>query len=193
MKPSILRNLFLTFLAFGAGAGITFPYFATLFAEAKPGLFGWFFLSCLGAGLTIGILNYQLLKTLLLSRLNRISEIAEAISRQDIRHRCAIESDDMIGELSNSFNRMVDNFQDMIRRIESCSASLEQTLRQMGQLSESTQGDAGRQRQEIERVLQAMAGMSHASSQIAAMTADASSATDKASEQSRKATQLTAG
>ncbi|CAK0744109.1 methyl-accepting chemotaxis protein [Gammaproteobacteria bacterium] len=193
MKPSILRNLFLIFLAFGAAVGVVFPFFAQVFVEARSGMFGWFVVSCLVAGLAMGFLNFQLLKLLLLNRLSRITEIAEAISRHDIRHRCTIESHDMVGDLASGFNLMVDNLQAMVRRIETSSAELEQNLRQMGQLSESTQGDAGRQRQEIERVVQAMSDMGKASGQIANMTAEASGATEKASEQARKATQLTAG
>lgn len=193
MKPSILRNLFLIFLAFGAGIGVVFPFFAQLFVEARPGLFGWFFVSCLFVGLVMGLLNFQLLKLILLQRLNHITEIAEAVSRQDIRHRCTLESYDMIGDLANSFNRLIDHLQGVVQRVETSSAELARNLRQVAQLSESTQGDAGRQRQEIDRVLQAMSDMSRVSSQIAGMTAEASGATDKASEQARKATQLTAG
>ena len=49
-SPSILRNLFISFLAFGLGMGVIFPFYAQFFVEWKPGMFIWFSLGCLIAG-----------------------------------------------------------------------------------------------------------------------------------------------
>ena len=40
-KPSLLRNLLLAFTGFGLLMGLTFPFFADLFVEFRPGMKGW--------------------------------------------------------------------------------------------------------------------------------------------------------
>jgi methyl-accepting chemotaxis protein len=83
LKPSILRNLFLSYLAFGLGMGLAFPLYAQFFVDWKPGLKLWFAIGCIVAGLVIGLVNFMLCKMVLLRRLERISVVAEAISHND--------------------------------------------------------------------------------------------------------------
>ena len=66
-KPSILRNVLFTFLAFGLAMGLIFPIFADLFANWKEGMYIWFVVACIVAGLLIGIINYLLLNIICLS------------------------------------------------------------------------------------------------------------------------------
>jgi methyl-accepting chemotaxis protein len=47
--------MFTAFIAFGVFMGISFPFFANLFVEWKPGMLGWFVLSCILAGISIGL------------------------------------------------------------------------------------------------------------------------------------------
>ena len=54
MKPSILRNLLIAFIGFGLLMGIIFPFYAALFVDYKEGMYGWFVIGCLVAGVTIG-------------------------------------------------------------------------------------------------------------------------------------------
>ncbi len=60
MKPSVLRNLMLSFLALGLVMGAVFPIFANLFVEWKPGMLLWFVVSALLAGAIVGLANYWL-------------------------------------------------------------------------------------------------------------------------------------
>jgi methyl-accepting chemotaxis protein len=114
MKTSLLRNLLLSFLAFGLGVALVFPFYADFFVQWKPGMLPWFVLGCVIAGLIIGAVNYWLLNTILLKKLRRISEIAIAISNKDISHVCTLESADTIGEIVDSFNKMADNLRLLI-------------------------------------------------------------------------------
>lgn len=114
MKTSLLRNLLLSFLAFGLGVALIFPFYADFFVQWKPGMLPWFVLGCVIAGLIIGAVNYWLLNTILLKKLRRISEIAIAISNKDISHVCDLESADTIGEIVDSFNKMADNLRLLI-------------------------------------------------------------------------------
>ena len=109
MKKSILRTLFLSFLGFGVMVAAIFPFYANFFVIWKPGMLPWFVVGCLIAGLGIGVVNYVLLNTILLKRLRRISEVANAISNKDLTHKCSMQSDDTIGEIIVSLNNMAKN------------------------------------------------------------------------------------
>jgi methyl-accepting chemotaxis protein len=117
MKPSILRRLLFAFLFFGLGMGAVFPFFANFFVEWKPGMFGWFVVAALAAGMSVGVINYWLVNVVLLSKLRRISEVATAISRNDITHQCSVESHDTIGEIVTSFNKMAHNLRELIGQV----------------------------------------------------------------------------
>ncbi|MDP2961570.1 MAG: methyl-accepting chemotaxis protein [Sulfurimicrobium sp.] len=121
MKPSVLRNLMLSFLALGLVMGAVFPVFANLFVEWKPGMLLWFVVSALAAGAIVGLANYWLVNWVLLSKLRRISEVATAISNKDISHTCAMESQDMIGEIVDGFNKMSENLRSLIGEVASMS------------------------------------------------------------------------
>lgn len=114
MKSSLLRKLLISFLAFGLGVALIFPFYANFFVEWKPGMLPWFVVGCVIAGLIIGVVNYWLLNIILLSKLRRISEIANAISNKDISHTCSLESADTIGEIVDSFNLMAVNLRELI-------------------------------------------------------------------------------
>ena len=115
-KPSILRNMFLAFMSFGFVMGVVFPIFANLFVEWKDGMLVWFILSCIAAGLSIGLFNFWLLNKMLLQRLQRIGEVANSISNNDISQKCSLQSHDFIGAMADSFNLMSQNLRDMIHR-----------------------------------------------------------------------------
>lgn len=121
MKPSVLRNLMLSFLALGLVMGGVFPVFANLFVEWKPGMLMWFVVSALAAGAIVGLANYWLVNWVLLSKLRRISQVATAISNKDISHTCSMESHDMIGEIINGFNKMAENLRDLIGEVANMS------------------------------------------------------------------------
>ena len=114
MKTSLLRKLLVSFLAFGIGVALIFPFYADFFVEWKPGMLTWFVVGCLVAGVIMGVVNYWLVNFILLSKLRRISEIANAISNKDISHTCSLQSADTIGEIVDSFNKMAENLRDLI-------------------------------------------------------------------------------
>ncbi|MGC9386654.1 MAG: methyl-accepting chemotaxis protein [Hydrogenovibrio sp.] len=160
-KPSILGRMLAAFLAFGFFMGVSFPVFANLFVEWKPGMLGWFILSCIIAGLSIGVFNYWLLNTMLLKRLKRIGEVANAISHNDISQKCSLVSDDFIGEMANSFNLMGQNLRDMIQRIAEVSAKLNQSAEKMVAVTHETQDSIQQQQQGTEKVVSALETMTH--------------------------------
>lgn len=158
-KPSILRNMFLAFMSFGFSMGVIFPVFANLFVEWKEGMLIWFIIACIVAGLSIGLFNFWLLNKMLLQRLKRIGEVANAISNNDVSHRCSLESNDFIGDMATSFNLMSHNLREMINRISGVSEELNSASSVMIGEIEGTQSGVKQQQEDTESVASAMSSM----------------------------------
>ena len=156
MKPSILRRLLLSFLAFGLVMGIIFPFLASLFVEWKPGMYGWFVAAALGAGLLVGLMNYGLMRIILLDKLKRIAEIADAISNRDVSHTCAMQSADMLGDIIDSINRMTANLRDIVRQLNSNATDLESVSAHLGKRADDSCQSVMAQRSEVNAIDQHM-------------------------------------
>jgi len=180
MKPSILRNLLIGCVSFGLVMGGVFPFFADLFVEWKDGMFGWFVGSCLVAGVACGSAIYGLVHLILLKRLKRISEIAIAISQNDISHHCHMESDDMIGEIIDAFNHMAGNLRNMIGKISGATTQLAAAAEETSAITEETSHGVQQQQAEIDSIASAMNEMTATVQEVARNAADASNAAAKA-------------
>lgn len=185
-KPSILRNMFLAFMSFGIAMGIIFPFFANLFVEWKDGMLIWFILSCIIAGISIGLFNFWLLNKMLLQRLKRIGEVANAISNNDISHKCVMQSNDFIGDMAMSFNLMAQNLRTMIKRIADVSEHLNQASSQMVSVSESTQAGLDQQKRDTHNVALSMERMNEAVIDMSKHALEASNAANEANAETRK-------
>lgn len=185
-KPSILRNMFLAFMSFGIAMGIIFPFFANLFVEWKDGMLVWFILSCIIAGISIGLFNFWLLNKMLLQRLKRIGEVANAISNNDISHKCVMQSNDFIGDMAMSFNLMAQNLRTMIKRIADVSEHLNQASSQMVSVSESTQTGLDQQKRDTHNVALSMERMNAAVIDMSKHALEASNAANEANAETRK-------
>jgi methyl-accepting chemotaxis protein len=138
-KPSILRNLLMSFLAFGLFMGIIFPFYADFFVTWNEGMKTWFVLGCLVAGSMIGVSNYFLCRYILLNKLKRISQVSTAISNGDLSLVCNMKSHDLIGEIIDSFNFMAKNLREMIGQISESAQVLESDIQQMSDNFSKTQ------------------------------------------------------
>ena len=173
-KPSILRNLLFAFLGFGLAMGVVFPFYAALFVEWKPGMYPMFVAGCLAAGLIIGVVNYLILKLVLLRRLRRIAEVSNAISNNDLSHDCTMESHDLIGEIIGSFNRMAENLRGMIRLIGENTDTLNGSARRLVEMTDRTGASLEKQQQETTLVATAMNQMVSTVQEVARNTQQAS-------------------
>lgn len=185
-KPSILKNLFLAFLAFGLSLGAVFPLWAGFFVDWKEGMHGWFVLSCIVAGLTIGFVNYWLLKIVLLKRLQCISSTALLISGNDLTKQLDVTSFDMVGDIARSFNHMTDNLRHVISEIMDVSHRLSSTCSTMNSITHETQEMVEQQRQQTENVANSIADMSIKVQEMASNANDASTAVSNASDETEK-------
>jgi len=185
--PSILRNLLISFLLFGTGVGFIFPFYAEFFVTWKPGMYPWFFVGCIIAGAVIGVVNYILVKTLLLKKLQRIAEIAQAISNKDISHQCNIVSHDIIGDIVNSFNHMTENLRNMITHISADSNQLHDASKLLTDLTQQATTDSLSQQSQVEQAATAMNQLAATAQEVARNAAQAASATNDANVQSDSA------
>jgi methyl-accepting chemotaxis protein len=182
MKPSILRNLRLAFLGFGLSMGMVFPLYAQFFVEWKEGMLVWFVVGCLVAGMTIGIANFWLVNLILLRRLNRVSEVANAISNKDLRHDCRMESHDLVGELIGSFNRMAGSLRTMLIDMSTASDRLMSSSANLLKVTEETSASTLQQQSDSNIALAAVADVDHSIQQVAANTREAATAAQSANK-----------
>ncbi|HFD79840.1 MAG TPA: methyl-accepting chemotaxis protein [Gammaproteobacteria bacterium] len=180
MKPSILRNLLVGCIVFGLVMGGVFPFFADFFVEWKPGMFGWFVAACLAAGVLCGSAIYGLVHLLLIRRLRRISEVAIAISHNDISCECDMESHDLIGEIIQAFNHMAANLRQVIGQISGATAQLAAVAEETSTVTEETSRGVQAQQGEIDSITAAMGEMTSTVQEVARNAAEASAAAQAA-------------
>jgi methyl-accepting chemotaxis protein len=154
--PSILRKLLLSFLGFGLAVALIFPFYADYFVEWKPGMLPWFVAGCVIAGLSIGLVNYYLLNTILLAKLRRIAEVANQISRKDLTHNCSMQSADTIGEIVDSFNAMSSNLRSLIGATGRLSDNVSRDSRDIHVFLDSVAGQLAEQSGQVDGIRSAV-------------------------------------
>ncbi len=184
-KPSLLKNLFLSFVIFGIVVGAVFPLFAHMFVEWKAGMREWFIVSCLVAGGVIGLVNYFLVQRILLSRLKRISEVADAIGHGDISHQCTMVSHDLIGTIINSVNSMAENLRNTIGEINESAVMLSDAAARMSSVTDETDRCVRQQQAQVDQVATAMNEMTATVQEVARNAEQAASAADVADQEAK--------
>ncbi len=185
MKPSILRNLLIACVSFGLVLGGVFPLITDLFVEWKDGMYGWFFATSLVAGVSCGLAMYGLVHVMLVLRLKRISEIAHAISHNDISQTCEMRSADLIGEIIDAFNQMAANLRDMIGQITGVTTQLAAAAEQTSTITDETSRGVKAQQMEIDSIASAMNQMTTTVQEVARNAADASHAAQNADSEAK--------
>lgn len=151
-KQTILGRVFAAFIGFGLIMGGIFPVYANFFVEWKQGLFLWFAVGCVIAGIVLGIINFFLLKLILLRPLNRLAEVAEYISKKDLRKRCEVESGDTIGSIVNSFNLMADELSGIVKRISNSAHNVVDVAQSLSDTNQTTVADIELQHESIKKI-----------------------------------------
>ena len=185
-KASILRRLLLSYIALGIVVGTAFPLLAGLFIESIPGMFSWFFITCLVTGAIIGVAYYFLVNFVLVKRLRRIAEVTQAISSGDITHRCDMQSADVIGEIINSFNMMAETLRTNIANMAASSVDIEQAADRMLNLSAETDTCMQDQARQVELVSTAMEEMASSVEEVANSARAAAEASSEATSEAQQ-------
>ncbi len=166
-NSSILRRLMLAYLGFGLAVAMVFPFYAAYFVEWKPGMLPWFVAGCVVAGLSIGVANYYLLNLILLSKLRRIAEVANQISRKDLTHHCEMRSADTIGEIITSFNAMSDNLRGLIGETGKLSRSVSHDSHEITEFFSGVAHQLSEQSGQVDDIRRAVAELTETVSAIA--------------------------
>jgi len=185
MKTSLLRNLLLSFLSFGLGVALAFPFYADFFVQWKPGMLPWFVVGCVIAGISIGAVNYWLFNVILLKKLRRISEVAIAISNKDISHKCSLESADTIGEIVDSFNKMADNLRQLIGQTIDLSNNVHEGSDQIVEFMRHTTTNLKEQNIKSAEIGHSVANLANAISEVADHSKDAADSARDAAQIAR--------
>lgn len=186
-KPSLLRNLLFSFLLLGLAVGAVFPLFAGLFVEFNQGMYLWFFISCLISGLIIGSANFLLVKFILLKKLSRIADVANAISNKDVSLQCDMKSDDVIGVIIDSFNKMAQTLRELVQAMKDEAAGLHQSAQELQESANMASTGMQQQLGTVDQVVSAVTQMAEKSQDVARNTADTAKATEEADEQGNTA------
>lgn len=190
MKPSIMRNLLITFLAFGLAMGLIFPVYAQFFVDWKEGMRGWFIFGCIIAGTSIGIVNYLLVKVVLMGKIRRIADVAQAVSENDISHECTLRSNDVIGEIVGSMNQMTANLREMIGQISGSTKQITGAVNALANSSEDTRRRVQHQQVNTQQAAQALGEMTMMVQDVTSRALQAESAAKSADKESAQSKQI---
>ncbi len=186
MNSSILSNILMAFMGLGLAMGAVFPIYADFFVEFKEGLYVFFVLGCLVAGLIIGGLNYYLLKRLLISKLEEIAKVSTAISNNDLTYHCTIKSNDLIGNIADNFNSMNKTLSGVIGEIQTDSDKMLKGSDNICLMASETNSGVSKQYTEIQHIEQSIQKMTDTAQTVSSQAQQAAHAASQAKDESQK-------
>lgn len=192
MTSSILRNILLAFLGLGISMGLIFPFYAGFFVDFKEGMYLYFVIGCLVAGITIGVLNYFLLNWVLVSKLKRIAQVATAISNHDLTFTCIMKSDDVIGDIINSFNNMAATLRNLVSELKTTIDRMESGTEHICMVANKTNEGVLRQHNETQNVEHAIQRLTGTAQDVSSKAALAAEAAAKAKDEAEKGSKVVA-
>jgi len=172
--------------------GIIFPFFANFFVDYKTGLHGWFVISCLIAGIIIGLINYYILKLVLISKLERIADVATAISEHDLTSSCQIQSNDVIGKIIESFNNMATTLRDVVGELKISSEQMLDRVNHICLVADSTSHGIQNQHHQTQSVEVSIQRMTQISQDVSSKAAQAAEAAAIAKEEAENGNNVVA-
>ena len=107
-----------SFLLLGIFMGIIFPPFAYLFVHVQEGKGLFFIISCIIAGLFMGIFNYFIYKLVISRVLGKMRRLVAPVSTGDLTVHIDIQSQDDIGLLATSFENVIQNLRHVVKHIQ---------------------------------------------------------------------------
>lgn len=127
LKKSILRKLELYMLLFGIAMGIVFPIYANFFVHWKEGMFIWFLVGSLAAGIIVGKVSFYFVKIILIKRLKLMAIAADELSRKCIPGLLEVNSEDEVGVIMDGLNCSIRNIKlliEEIAKVTDCSGDI---------------------------------------------------------------------
>ncbi|VAW66661.1 Methyl-accepting chemotaxis sensor/transducer protein, partial [hydrothermal vent metagenome] len=141
---------------------------------------------CIVAGASIGIINYYLLNVLLFVKLRRIAEVSTAISNHDLSFHCEIQSHDVIGEITNSANKMADTLRNVVSELKASGEQILNGVNQICVVADATSHGVQNQHNQTQNVEVAIQRMTQIAQDVSSKAAQAAQAAAIAKEESEK-------
>jgi methyl-accepting chemotaxis protein len=136
---SILRKLKTGMMLFGIAMGLIFPVYANFFVEFKPGMFWWFALGCIIAGIMVGGFSYFLVKWILLGKLQVLAERYSDVTDGLLNVKCTIESQDSIGDIAGGFNKMMESIRELVGDLNKSTMEFTKVSSELNRISTAQQ------------------------------------------------------
>ena len=118
------RRILYNFLSLGIMMGIIFPIFTKMFVEMEEDKKLLFSLSCIMAGLLVGILNYLVYKLIISRVLGDIGKRVEPVATGNLTVNVDIQSKDDIGLLAKQFDDIIKNLRNMVMKVQQNSSDV---------------------------------------------------------------------
>lgn len=125
----VFIDLLVKMLGFGICIGVIFPFFALLFGVGKSIAFSpLFFMACIAAGIIVGLIGFIIVKSNIKYRLINLINNMKKVSKKIIDFQnnnlnnevqtdifmISEDSDDCFGQLTNSFNTLVETLMETL-------------------------------------------------------------------------------
>jgi methyl-accepting chemotaxis protein len=124
-KLTTMVIMLVTMLSTGAAVGLVFPFFAKLFVVIIPEREVLFLISCLFAGLMLGIINYFIARTVLYNPIYRITDKVKEISEGNLTVKIGVSGRDIIGQLAVSIEVLAQKFAQIVSDARSAAYEVE--------------------------------------------------------------------
>ena len=182
MKPSVLRSLLIASMFTATVTSVLLAWLLGAFADTSGTAWVRGLEIALGVGVLLGGAQYFWIHTLLLSRLSRLSEFAQALSRNDLSVEYTIDSRDLIGDILGALTRMARNLRTTIGEVQSTAQQLNGSATGVARLAEESSKRVAGQQSDLEQVAQAMTRLSSTAGDIAAHAGEAAVAARQADQ-----------
>lgn len=146
----------------------------------------WFVIGCLVAGASIGVINYVLLNVILIKKLKQIASISTSISQHDLSFTCHLTSDDVIGEIIISFNKMAETLRNVVSELKDSSQRMINSVDHICTVANTTNEGVLKQHDETQHVEQAIQNMTLTSQDVSSKAAQAAEAAAMARDEAEK-------
>ena len=118
------KRILYSFLSLGIMMGIIFLIFTKLFVEMEEDKKLLFSVSCIVAGLLVGIFNYLVYKLIISRVLGNMGKLVEPVATGDLTVNMVIQSKDDIGLLAKRFDDIIKNLRSMVMKVQHNSSDV---------------------------------------------------------------------
>ena len=130
---SIIRKFFVLSLCTGIMMGLIFPVFSGFFTEYKNHTFAVLFrVSCVAAGIIVGLISFYIGKITLISTLGKInSHLNSVVSEGNFTTKLDLESKDEVGTIVRNYNHVIETLNQIITKIKHETVNVEGVFSQV--------------------------------------------------------------